>query len=173
MAEPPLQLKMMAKNELKNPAKATPMYTLTATSGRPKTPNSSHMRSRLMAPPMIPPTSACPTFMVWFSYRGRSVCVFELNCGHDVNCERPYVEDAIGQATGTDDAGPVRCHQNRHHSVRETVQSGASGCESNRTFMSASPNDKPRREEGLCGSVLDHAGKRVRRFEHPTFTLEM
>jgi hypothetical protein len=36
-------------------------------------------------------------------------------------------EEAIGQATGTDDAGPVRCHQNRHHSVRETMQSGASG----------------------------------------------
>ena len=81
------------------------------------------------------------------------------------------VEETICQATGTDDAGPVRCHQNRHHSVHETVQSGASGCESDRTFMSASPNDKPRRKAGLCGSVRDRAGKRVNGFEPSTFTL--
>ncbi len=31
--------------------------------------------------------------------------------------------------------------------------------------MSASPNDKPRREAGLCGSVRDRAGKRVNGFE--------
>ncbi len=37
--------------------------------------------------------------------------------------------------------------------------------------MSASPNDKPRREAGLCGSVLDRAGKRVNGFEPSTFTL--
>jgi integrase len=81
------------------------------------------------------------------------------------------VEEAICQATGTDDAGPVRCHQNRHHSVHETVQSGASGCESDRTFMSASPNDKPRRKAGLCDTVQDRAGKRVNGFEPSTFTL--
>ncbi|MBT4766830.1 MAG: tyrosine-type recombinase/integrase, partial [Phycisphaerae bacterium] len=81
------------------------------------------------------------------------------------------VEPAICQATGTDDAGPVRCHQNRHHSVHETVQSGASGCESDRNFSSTSPNNKPRRKAGLCGSVRDRAGKRVNGFEPSTFTL--
>ena len=30
------------------------------------------------------------------------------------------------------------------------------------------PNDKPRRKAGLCDTVLDRAGKRVRRFERPT-----
>ena len=37
--------------------------------------------------------------------------------------------------------------------------------------MSASPNDKPRRKAGLCGSVRDRAGKRVNGFEPSTFTL--
>jgi hypothetical protein len=83
------------------------------------------------------------------------------------------VEEAICQATGTEDAGPVRCHQNRHHSVHETVQSGASGCESEVKDFSHSTNDKPRREAGLCDTVLDRASKRVRRFERPTCTLAM
>ncbi len=48
------------------------------------------------------------------------------------------VGEAIPLATGTDDAGPVRCQQNRHHWVRETVQFGASDCESDRNFVSAS-----------------------------------
>ena len=63
------------------------------------------------------------------------------------------------------------CHQNRHHSVRETVQSGASGCESDVTRGFHLANDKPRREAGLCGSVRDRAGKRVNGFEPSTFTL--
>jgi len=36
--------------------------------------------------------------------------------------------------------------------------------------MSASPKDKPRREAGVCGSVLGHAGKRMNGFEPPTCT---
>ncbi len=52
--------------------------------------------------------------------------------------------------------------------MHETVQSGASGCESDRTFISASAKDKPRRKAGLCGSVRDRASgqkKRVNGFE--------
>ena len=56
-------------------------------------------------------------------------------------------------------------------SGHETVRLGASACESDRTNWSASAYDKPRRETGSCGTVLDRVGKRVRRFERPTFTL--
>ena len=88
------------------------------------------------------------------------------------------VEEAVSQATGTDHSVPVGCHQNRHHLVRETVQSGASGCESDRNHGSAS-NNKPRREAGfICPETpardresWARVGKRVRRFERPTFTL--
>ena len=76
------------------------------------------------------------------------------------------LEEAICQATGTDDAGPVRCHQNRHHSVHETVQSGASGCESEVNHGSLSTNEKAPPGSGRAFSL-----KRVRRFERPTFTL--
>ena len=88
------------------------------------------------------------------------------------------VEEAVSQATGTDHSVPVGCHQNRHHLVRETVQSGASGCESDRNHGSAF-NNKPRREAGfICPETPARdresgarVGKRVRRFERPTFTL--
>ena len=55
-----------------------------------------------------------------------------------------------------------------NHLVRETVQSGALGCELDRNLSSASANNKPRRKAGLCGSVLDRASgqkKRVNGFE--------
>ncbi len=55
-----------------------------------------------------------------------------------------------------------------NHLVRETVQSGALGCELDRNFSSASANNKPRRKAGLCGSVQDRAfgqKKRVNGFE--------
>jgi hypothetical protein len=35
----------------------------------------------------------------------------------------------------------------------------------------ASKNDKPRQKAGVCETLLDRAGKRVRRFELSAFTL--
>ena len=69
------------------------------------------------------------------------------------------------------ESGSLLCHKIRHHSVRETVQSGASGCESDRTLCPPFSNNKPRRKAGLCGSVLGRAGKRENGFEPSTFTL--
>jgi hypothetical protein len=58
-----------------------------------------------------------------------------------------------------------------YHSVRETVQSGASPCDQEWNHGSTSGNGKPRHEARLCGMVLDPAGKRVNGFEPSTFTL--
>ena len=48
--------------------------------------------------------------------RGRPIGGCSYPTGPDVEAD-----EFVHLATGTDDAGPVRCHQNRHHSGRETV----------------------------------------------------
>ena len=77
------------------------------------------------------------------------------------------VEAQSMAATGTDD----RCHQYCHLPERQSVQSDASGCESDVYLGTRFKNDKPRQETGLCDTMQDRASKRVRRFERPTFTL--
>ncbi len=78
------------------------------------------------------------------------------------------------RSTGTAD-GPAAAsgarHQKCHQSGRQRLQTGAGRCGSESGLDHPSTNDKPRREAGLCDTVLDRAGKRVRRFERPTFTL--
>ena len=80
--------------------------------------------------------------------------------------DEPQLQAAL--ATGTDGAN---CHGYCHYPEHETVQSGANHRESVSPKPASPKNDKPRREAGLCGSVLDRAGKRVNGFEPSTFTL--
>ena len=73
--------------------------------------------------------------------------------------------------TGTDDQLGGKCHQNCHQSGHQAIHQDASICDENGTHGTAVGNEKPRQEAGLCNTVQDRAGKRVRRFERPTFTL--
>ncbi len=76
--------------------------------------------------------------------------------------DEPQLQAAL--AIGTDGA-------NGHYPEHETVQSGANRRESVSPKPAASKNNSPRLKAGLCGSVLDRAGKRVNGFEPSTFTL--
>ncbi len=70
--------------------------------------------------------------------------------------DEPQLQAAL--AIGTDGA-------NGHYPEHETVQSGANRRESVSPKPAASKNNSPRLKAGLCGSVLDRAGKRVNGFE--------
>ena len=69
-------------------------------------------------------------------------------------------------ATGTHGRASEACHPNYHHSVHETVRSGASGCESGVKDVSLSAHEK-----APPGSGRAESSKRVPRFERPTCTL--
>ncbi len=86
------------------------------------------------------------------------------------------------RATGTADGVVVptaarhqtchhKCHQTCHQLGHDTLRDGASPRESSAGRDRPSANDKPRREAGLCDTVLGRARKRVIGFEPTTFTL--